>query len=128
MGIDQYAAQTFHAETLDESHPAHVGGQVVDLDGAFAGPPTGRRLAQIEAERLDTGHHLVPVRKRFLVDGPDSRETLFLEIADQGSSNESSRAGYQNQIGPVGPRSLRILISLRHSDIIGPPRMTLHRH
>ena len=98
MCVDQDRAQALDAVALDEAHAAHVRGQVVDLDRAFAGPHAIGVLAQVQAQAFDARHTLVPFGQRLLVDRPDVGETLVVEIAGQRAGDEAARAGDHDQI------------------------------
>ena len=98
MGVDQNAAQTFDAELLDEAHAAHVGGQVVDLDGVLADAAAVLLLAQVQAEAFDAVDLLIPPGQRFFVHGADFREALVVEVTHQGASDETTRPGDHNQV------------------------------
>ncbi len=60
MRIDQDAAQTLHPVFLDETHPAHISRQVVNLDRAFRRSAAVVALTQVQRERLNTWNPLVP--------------------------------------------------------------------
>ena len=87
MGVDQDAAQAFDPEALDETHAAHIGGQVVDFHRAFDRPDAVVFLAQVHAQTFDARHALVPVGQRLLVDGADAGEAL-----GRGSSGSATPA------------------------------------
>ena len=59
---------------LDEAHAAHVGGEVVDDVCAAQRGLAVLLLLQIEAEVLRLGEALIPLVKRFDVDGADVRD------------------------------------------------------
>ena len=98
VGVDENGAQAFHAETLDETHAAHVGGQVIDFHRAFADALAVVLVAHVQAEVLHAGNVQIPFVKRLLVHRADVGEALFLEIQGQVAGDESARAGDDDQI------------------------------
>ena len=93
MRVDQDAPQALDAEPLDETHAAHVRGQVIDLDGALAGPLAVVLFLEVHAQALDARHPLVPFGQRLFVDRADPRESLVVEVSRQGPGDESAGAG-----------------------------------
>src|SRR5262245_46250381 len=91
MGIDQHIPQTLDAEPLNESHAAHVRGEVVDLRGAVDSVPAVRLEAQVEAETLGLRQALKPLRQRLLVDGANAAKSALVEVAHEGSADEAPR-------------------------------------
>ena len=69
--VDQHAEHAEGLVILDEPHAAHVGGEVVDDRGFFAGLLAGFLFLQVELQVLDAAEFLIPLIKRFDVDGPD---------------------------------------------------------
>jgi hypothetical protein len=96
--VDEDGAQAFHAETLDEAHAAHVGGEVVDFHRAFADAMAVGLDAHVQAEIFHAGHVQIPLVKRLLVHRADVGKTLFLEIKREVAGDESARAGDDDQI------------------------------
>ena len=103
--VDEDAAQALDPEPLDEAHAAHVGREVVDLDRALARPPAVLLVAQVQAQALHAGHALVPLGQRLLVDGPNPREALVVEIARQRPGDESAGPADDDQIVFLQDRS-----------------------
>ena len=68
-----------HAEAFDEAHAAHVGRQVVDLDGPFADAVAVLFVAHVQAEVLDAVGDLIPVGQRLFVDRANPGEALSLK-------------------------------------------------
>ena len=81
MRVDQDVAQALDAEPLDEAHAAHVGREVVHLRRAVDGAPAVGFEAQVEADALDAGDALVPLRQRLLVDRADPPASALVEVA-----------------------------------------------
>ena len=98
MGIDENASETFYAEPLDEAHPAHVGGQVIDFDRAVTHPPAGFLVATIEMQILHPWDAQVPVVKWLLVHRPDPREAPFVEVCRQIASDETAGTGDGDEV------------------------------
>src|SRR5687768_1242225 len=97
MYIDKRRTHAFHAETLDESHPAHIRSQVIDFDRILHGTSTGVALTQIQAQVLHTGNALVPVGQRLLVHGADAGEAEVVEIAYQRTADKPACSGNDDQ-------------------------------
>ena len=98
--VDEDRAQALDAVALDEAHAAHVGGQVVDLDRPLAGPGAVVADADVEDEVLDAGGPLVPLVEGLLVDGPDAREALVVEVADERPGDEAAGPGDDEEVVP----------------------------
>ena len=98
MRVDENRAQAFDAEAFDETHAAHVGGEVIDFHRAFADALAVVLVAHVEAEVLHAGHMQIPLVKRLLVHRADVGETLLLEIKGEVAGDESARAGDDDQI------------------------------
>ena len=96
--IDENGPQAFDAETFDEAHAPHVGGEVVNLGRALAGAPAVLLLTQVEAEIRDAGQHPIPLAERLLVHGADIRESLLLEVEREVAANEPAAAGDDDQV------------------------------
>jgi hypothetical protein len=93
MGVDQDAAQTLDAEKLDESHPAHVGFEVIDLHRTIHSANGVLFFTQVERETFRAFHPLIPIVQRLAIDGANPRESKFAEMARERSANESAGAG-----------------------------------
>ena len=91
-------AQAFDAETLDETHAAHVGGEVIDFHRAFADALAIVLDAHVEAEVLHAGHVQIPFVKRLLVHRADVGEAFFGEIQGEVAGDESAGAGDDDQV------------------------------
>ena len=98
VGVDENAAQAFHAEPLDEAHAAHVGGEIIHFDGAFADAAAIVLLANVEAEVLGSGHVEIPLVQRFLVHHADVGEAFFVKIKGQVAADETAGAGDDDQV------------------------------
>ena len=98
MRVDEHAAEAFHTETFDETHAAHVGGQIVYHHRAFAGALAVPLLAHVQREILCVGNMQIQLVKRFLVHRTDVGETPLLEIERKVAGNEAAGAGDYNQI------------------------------
>src|ERR1022692_2275290 len=98
VGVDQNAAQALDAKVFDESHAAHVGGQIIDLCGAFDGLDGMVFLAQVQRKALHAGHPLVPFRQGLAVDGPDAAVAQIVKIPGERAGDEAARARDDDQI------------------------------
>ena len=98
MSIDQDASQAFDTEMLDESHPAHVSGQVVNLHGPLDSPDGVLLFAQIHREAFHTRHALIPLRQGFAVDGADPPVPQFVEVTGKGARDEASCTSDDDEI------------------------------
>ena len=96
--IDQDAAQALDAEPLDKAHAAHVGGQVVDLDGPLAGPPAVLFLAQVQAQALHARAPADTTRAAASCRRPNARKALIVEIPRQRAGDEAAGPGDDDQI------------------------------
>ena len=118
--VDQYAAQAFHAEVLDEAHAAHVRGEIVNFRRVFDSPHRIRLLAQIHREALHARNALVPIRQGFAIDGPD-RDSPGNENSGPATADEPT-AGNDDQVMAI---ELAIDLYLRvalHGEISLYPR------
>ncbi len=69
MHVDAHAEHAEGLVVLDEAHPAHVGGEVVDLIGALQGAVAVVFLAQVEGSVVRLGKLLEPLVGGLDVDG-----------------------------------------------------------
>ena len=98
VGVDENGAEAFHAEAFDKTHAAHVGGEIVNLDGAFADAVAIILIADIQAEVFHAGHREIPLIERFLVHGADAGEAFFLEVPGEVAGDEATGAGDDDQV------------------------------
>jgi len=96
--VDEDAAQALDPEALDEAHPAHVCGKVVDFASAFDCTDTVVILAQVHRQALHAGRTLVPLGQWLLIDRANAREALIVEVARQCASDEAARASDDDEI------------------------------
>ena len=101
--VDEDAAQALHAEVLDEPHAAHVGGEVVDLDGTLGRADGVGLVAQVHREALDTRHALVPLGQGLSIDGPDPGVAKVVEVARERAGDEPARPGDDDQVVTLEP-------------------------
>ena len=66
----------FNAISFDNAHPAHVGGEVVDVVGVLYGPVAVVLLPQVEGPVVRQRKHLKPLVWRLGVDGAHLIEAL----------------------------------------------------
>ena len=100
--VDEDAAQALHAKTLDEAHPAHIGGEVVYLYRALDGADGVLLLAQVHGEAFHAGHALVPFRQRLAVDGADARVAKVVEVTSQRACDKPAGAPDDDQVVEMG--------------------------
>ena len=98
MGVDENGAQAFDAEAFDEAHAAHVGGQVVDLHGAFANSAAIGLNAHVQTQILNAGNVEIPFVKRLFVHRADVGKAPLLEVPCEVAGNKPARAGDDDQI------------------------------
>ena len=80
---------------LDETHAPHVCGEVKDLGAAVDGLIAVAFVPKVEDQVFDVGKELIPLAERLSIDRPDA-VSLFREMGDEMTSDESSRAGDQD--------------------------------
>ena len=80
VGVDENAAQAFDAKALDETHAAHVGGEVIDFHRSCATAMAVGLTAYVEAEILHAGNVDIPLVKRLLVHRADVGKTFLFEV------------------------------------------------
>src|ERR1700750_1163630 len=81
---------------LDEAHPAHVCGEIVDLRRAAGSDFAVFLQVEIEADIFDVVESLIPLMKRFNVDRADRRAASAPQIRDESTADETTCAGYDN--------------------------------
>jgi len=96
--VDENRAQTFHAEPLDETHAAHVGGEIVNFHRALADAMAVGLVAHVQADVLHAGNVQIPLVKRLLVHRADVGEAFFREIAGEVAADEPAGAGDDDQV------------------------------
>ncbi len=97
MRIDQHRQHAQRLVVLDETHPTHVGGKVVDIVGMGECLRAGALHAQIRNRVLRVLMNLVPLIERLEVYRPDS-VALAQQVGDEMAPDEASTAGDYNQI------------------------------
>ena len=68
---------------LDETHAAHVGGEIVDVRGNLGSLSASVEPRQIELTTLDISEALEPLGERLRIDSPDVLETASTEVGDE---------------------------------------------
>jgi hypothetical protein len=84
VGVDQDREHAQRLVVLDEAHPAHVGGEVVDAVRPLERPVAGIPQGEIELDALGRVKPLMPFLERLQVDGEDvvtSVEEIRHEVA-----------------------------------------------
>jgi hypothetical protein len=89
---------------LDESHAAHVAGEVVDVLDAVDGVAASVERPKIGNAVVRVREHLVPLVERFQIDGPNLREPVLAEVANQPTADESPRTRDEDGVGSVDRR------------------------
>lgn len=82
MGVDQNAQHAEGLVVLDETHAAHVGGEVVDLGAAVDGLIAMSLVAKVQDQIFGFGKQLIPLAEGFSIDGPDA-VPFFREVGDE---------------------------------------------
>ena len=97
MRVDEHGQHAQRLVVLDEAHPAHVGGEVVDVLG------TCQRFRAGLLENVRSRNHvlsgvvdLVPLVEGLEIDHPDFA-ALIQQIEDEMTSDEASAACNYNQ-------------------------------
>src|SRR5579862_9550811 len=98
MSVDENTAQAFDAKPLNEAHPTHVRGEIVDLHCTFADTVAIGLVADIQRNVLNLRHGQIPLVQRLLVHGPNASETFVLEIKREIAANETSAARDHDQV------------------------------
>src|SRR5438874_12421417 len=91
MRVDEDRQHAPSLVGLDEPHPAHIRGQVIDGAGALDCPLTSLRFAEVHYQVFGFGEHLMPLFERLDVDGPNP-SPLFKEFAHEVSTDEATPA------------------------------------
>ena len=95
MGIDEDGEHAEPLVELNESHAAHVGGEIVDLVTALHGGEAGGLLLKIHRQILGCRKALTPVRFGLTVHGADMMPFLQ-ELADKMSADKTAGPGDEN--------------------------------
>ena len=98
VGIDQDAAQAFHAEALDKAHPAHIGRQVIDFHRAFDGADGSSLFRSDPCKGIPRPARAGTSGQRLFIDGADMGEALIVEITGQRAGDEAACTGNDDQI------------------------------
>src|SRR5437016_894171 len=91
MGVDQHAQHAKRFVVFDETHPAHVGGEIVNKIDIRHRALATFLLAKIELQIFRFRKHLKPFRERFHIDRPDGF-TLAKEIGHEMAADETASA------------------------------------
>lgn len=87
---------------FDETHAAHVSGEVVDVVGAFERRHAVVAQGQVQLEVLDIGVDLVPLALWLDVNRAHPGVALVEEALDEVPTDEAAAAGNDNEIVLVG--------------------------
>src|SRR5690606_38377085 len=104
VSVDQYGEHAGSLVGLDESHAAHVGGEIVHPRGTFRDIVAGSTLPKITAAVVDVGEQLKPLVQRFDVHGADASVPTSPQVGDEVTPDESSGASHHNQFIVAKPR------------------------
>src|SRR5436190_22600595 len=96
MGIDQDREHAKGFIVLNETHAAHVCGEVVDDFSPNDRLFTGLLLLKIETDIFDIGEDLVPFGSRLNIDGANIFVALPAQIGNQMTANKSAAAANDN--------------------------------
>jgi hypothetical protein len=98
VGVDKYGEHAESLVSLNETHPSHVGSQVVDVlnvpDGDIA------VLAQVEIEReiLHVGKPLIPFLERLNIDRSNLSIAPLPKVGYETAADEPTSTGNDNEI------------------------------
>jgi hypothetical protein len=81
---------------LDETHSAHVGREIVDLGRAACRDFAVLFQVEVETEIFDVVEALIPLVKRFYVDGTNRGTTASSQVRDQRPAYETTRTSYDD--------------------------------
>ena len=91
--VDQHGEHAQRLVVLDESHAAHVGGEVVDLKRAAGCDFAIFLEVQVQREILHVVEALVPLTNRLDIHGADLPEAPFSKVGHQAAADETPGAG-----------------------------------
>jgi hypothetical protein len=97
MRVDQRRQHACRLVRLDETHPAHVGGEIEDPRGTARGALARRPITKIELKILHVAECLKPFPDRLDVHGPDGPDTALSESAHQMTTDEPSRSRHKDR-------------------------------
>jgi hypothetical protein len=98
VGVDQHRQHAQRLVVLDEPHPAHVGGVVVDGVGALERRVAVRLVVQVENQVLHVLEALVPPRLGLDVHAPQPGVPLPTKVRNQVAADEAATATYYDQV------------------------------
>jgi len=90
MGVHQHTQHAKRFIVMDESHAAHVGGQLENDVKPASSPPARRQIAKVASQIFDVGRRLVPFLQRLNVDRADNIDSLGQQVLDEVAANEAS--------------------------------------
>src|SRR4051812_46359285 len=100
---------------LDETHPAHVGGEIIDEFRVLERIVAGLFFLQIELQFFDFREALEPFIERLHVHGADIGAAILEQVGDEVASDESAAAAYDyfviHEEKNWGKKNERLLIS-----------------
>src|SRR5215207_3710836 len=100
MSVDEDRDHAGGPVRLDETHAAHVAGEVVDVCDAADGIPAGLERTEIGDLVVDTFKQLMPLVEGLVVDRAEVREAVLLQIPHEPAADESAGAAHENRLGP----------------------------
>src|SRR5271165_2166085 len=98
MGVNQHREHTKSFVLLDESHAAHVGGEIVDITGALGRCFAVLLFIQIQREILNVSVSLVPMRQRLDIDGANTFVALRPQGSNKSATDKATGAGDKDEI------------------------------
>ena len=98
MGVDEHGKHAQRAIVLDESHPAHVGGKIINDASIFERLFASFPPLEIQHKVFDARQNLVPLSEGFDINGSKIGKTLALKVSDQMAPDKSAASTDHNFI------------------------------
>ena len=99
MGVNQYAQHAKRLVVLDETHPAHICGEIIN-DARIPQRHFAFVLAlEVQHEALHTRKNLKPLVHRLHIDGADGAMSLAQEVGNKMAADKATGAADNDQIG-----------------------------
>jgi hypothetical protein len=92
MRVNEHREHAQGAIVLDEAHPAHIGGQIIDNASVLERDFAGFAPLQVQDQILDPGGDLIPVGEGFNVNGTKVGMALPFKVGDQMTANKAATA------------------------------------
>ncbi len=96
MSIDQHGHHTGGLVEFDETHAAHIAGEIVDHVGVGQSRPAWLLQTKVQLAIINVVEPLVPLVERLDVNGPQVSETTALKVGDVVAAKESTASAHDN--------------------------------